>query len=77
MCHLPQLAMSTVITETLRNLQPAFKRLIREPFKGKLKSNPDLQPLQVFLKILGRMSGEGGGLGKRRRERNCCMSSCI
>lgn len=69
MCHLPQLATSTVITETLRNLHPVFKSLIREPFKGKLKSKPDLQPLQVFLKILGRVSGEGGGLGKRRREK--------
>lgn len=48
--------MSMVITETLKNLHPAFKSLFRVPLKGQLKSKRDHQTLQLFLKVL---SSEG------------------
>lgn len=69
LCNLPQPDMSTVITETLKNLRPAFKSLIRGLLKGRLKSTQDHQTRQVFLKVLSRVVGEGGGLLKWRREK--------
>lgn len=76
MCNLPPPDMNMVITEPLRNLHPAFKRLFKEPLKGCLKSNRDHQTLQLFLRVLSGVEGEGadwwdGG------ERNYRMSSCI
>lgn len=61
-----------VITEPLRNLHPAFKRLFKEPLKGWLKSNRDHQTLQLFLRVLSRVEGEGcgpGGDGGRGEEK--------
>lgn len=69
LCNLPQPGVSTVITEMPKNLHPAFKSLIREPLKGQLKSKQDHQTLQVFLKVLRRAAGKGGGLLKWTREK--------
>lgn len=69
LCNLPQPDMSAVITETLKNLHPAFKSLVRWPLKGRHKSTQDHQTLQVFLKVLSRVVGEGGGLLKWTREK--------
>lgn len=54
--------MIVVITETLKNLHPAFKSLFRELLKGQLKSNQDHQ---TFLKSLEQSGGWRGGLGWR------------
>lgn len=59
MCNLLLPDMSMVITETLKNLHPAFKSLFKEPLKGQLKSNQDHQTLQLFLRVLSRVEGEG------------------
>lgn len=69
LCNLPQPDMSTVITETLKNLHPGFKSLFREPLKGQPKSNRDHQTLQLFLKVSKRSGGWRGGLGRWRREK--------
>lgn len=61
--------MSMVITDTLENLYAALKSLITEPVKGHLQMRQDHQTLQVFLKVLSRVMGEGGGWVKRRRGR--------
>lgn len=67
MCNLPQPDVSVVITDTVETLYPALKSFITEPVKGHLKSKQDHQTLQVFLKVLSRVVGEGGGLVKWRR----------
>lgn len=64
MCNLPLPDTNMVITEPLRNLHPAFKRLFKEPLKGWLKSNRDHQTLQLFLRVLSRVEGEGCGPGE-------------
>lgn len=73
LCNQPQPDASTVITETLKNLHLAFKSLIREPLKGRLKSKIDHQTLKVFLKVSGRVVGEVCGLAtKERRDSAAC-----
>lgn len=70
LCNQPQPDTSTVITETLKNLHLAFKSLIREPLKGRLKSKIDHQTLKVFLKVSGRALGEvHPALRQQRREK--------
>lgn len=54
LCNQPQPDTSAVITETLKNLHLAFKSLIREPLKGRLKSKTDHQTLKVCLKVSGK-----------------------
>lgn len=58
---------------TLKNLHLAFKSLIREPLKGRLKSKIDHQTLKVFLKVSGSVVGEVCGLAtKERRDSAAC-----
>lgn len=52
LCNQPQPDTSTVITGTLKNLHLAFKSLIGEPLKGRLKSKTDHQTLKVCSKSL-------------------------
>lgn len=56
--------MSVVITETLKNLHPAFKSLFREPLKGQLKKQRRSSSYATFLISLG---GWRGGLVRWRR----------
>lgn len=68
LCNLLQPDMSALITETLKNLHPAFKSLFREPLKGQLKSNRDHQTLQLFLKVSSggwRVKGRTGKMEER------------
>lgn len=64
MCNLLQPDMRIVITGTLKNLDPAFKRLFKEPIKGRRQRSSNSATLLTSLEQGG---GCRGGLDGWRR----------